>query len=309
MRANRAERVIFVFLDGVGLGSADPDENPLAARLLPSFARLAGGQPWTQGAEAVRQPGHVFLPIDATLGVPGLPQSGTGQATLFTGVNCARLAGRHWGPFPHSTSKPVIASENLFVRLRQRGRSGLFANAFPERFFRMVAPRDRWTVTTRCCVEAEVKLLDEHDLRAGEALPADLTGAAWPERLGISVPIISPQESGKRLARLARTADVTLFEYFLTDKAGHARDAEWAGRLLQDLDEFFLGLLADLDPASDLLVVSSDHGNLENVASRVHTMNPVPLVALGAGAERLGACRDLADVTPAIVAAMAGTAG
>ncbi|MCA1481694.1 hypothetical protein, partial [Bradyrhizobium sp. NBAIM08] len=72
-----APHVLFVFLDGVGLGPAPPEtgENPFATLHFPAFERLAGGQPWTQAARPVRTPGHTFVPIDATLGVAGLPQS------------------------------------------------------------------------------------------------------------------------------------------------------------------------------------------------------------------------------------------
>ncbi len=297
-----------MFLDGVGLGPAEPEANPLATLDLPAFERLAGGQRWTLDAAPVREPGRLFVPLDATLGVEGLPQSGTGQATLFTGVNCAEAAGRHWGPFPHSASKPIIAEKNIFRQLAEAGCRGQFMNAYPDRFFRLVAERGperaRWTVTTLCCAEAGVPLRREADLRRGDALAADLTGASWPERLGIEVPVISEEEAGARLARLARRADLTLFEYFLTDKAGHSRNPDRAAAVLRALDRFFAGLLAALDRARDLLIVTSDHGNIEDLGGKGHTRNPVPLAAWGAGAGRLGGIHDLTDVTPALVEAL-----
>jgi hypothetical protein len=105
-------RILFVFLDGVGLGPADEEINPLVAAELPAFRRLAGGHPWSAATPTLVRDRHVFRPIDATLGMPGLPQSGTGQASLFTGVNGARLAGRHYGPYPHSRTR----SDNLINR-------------------------------------------------------------------------------------------------------------------------------------------------------------------------------------------------
>ncbi len=293
-------RTVFVFLDGVGLGAAGA-ANPLAALELPSFERLAGGQRWTAEARPVAEARHVFRPVDATLGVAGLPQSGTGQATLFTGVNCAARAGRHFGPYPHSTSKPVIAGQNLFVRLREAGRAGAFANAYPDRFFAFVEARNRWTVTTLCCAEAGVRLRREADLRSGDALAADLTGAAWPERLGIDVPTRTEREAGARLAALSREADLTLFEYYLTDKAGHSQDPARARAVLRSLDAFFGGLLNALGP-DDRLVVTSDHGNLEDLGTKSHTRNLVPLVALGPGAEALAGAESLVDVTPLLMA-------
>ncbi len=301
----RPAHVTFVFLDGVGLGPAISG-NPFAALDLPGFARLAGGQRWTAEARAIAEPTHVFHPIDATLGMEGLPQSGTGQASLFTGVDCVERAGRHFGPYPHSTSKPVIAERNLFARLQAAGLTGAFANAYPDRFFRFAERRGRWTVTTLCCVEAGVRLRREADLRAGEALTAELTADAWRERLGLDVPVITPPEAGRRLASLSRQSDLTLFEYYLTDKAGHSRDPDRAADVLRALDPFF-GALADSTGADDLIVVTSDHGNLEDLGTKTHTRHPVPFVALGTGAEALAGVTDLTDVTPALVALLAAT--
>lgn len=291
--------VLFVFLDGVGLGPGDTD-NPFADLDLPLFEQLAGGQRWTEDATPFARPGHVFRPIDAALGVEGLPQSGTGQATLFTGVNCAVRAGRHFGPFPHSTSKPVIAEQNVFVQLREAGRTGTFANAYPDRFFQMAERRGRWTVTTLCCVEAGVPLRREVDVHAGRALTAELTGVAWQTHLGLDIPVISESEAGLRLAHLDRDADLVLFEYFLTDKAGHSQDPARAAAVLHALDAFFGGLVNALGD-DDLLVVTSDHGNIEDLGTKSHTRNPVPLVAFGRGAEALADAASLVDVAPALV--------
>ena len=298
--AARPAHVTLVFLDGVGLG-ADTADNPFAHLVLPHFERLAGRQRWTADATPIAEATHLFRPIDATLGMEGLPQSGTGQATLFTGINCAERAGRHFGPYPHSTSKPVIAEHNLFVRLRDAGRAGAFANAYPDRFFRFAEERNRWTVTTLCCIEAGIPLRREADLRAGDALTAEITAAAWRERLGLDVPVITEDEAGRRLARLSHSADLTLFEYYLTDKAGHSQDADRAATVLRTLDAFFGGLLDALGE-DDLLVVTSDHGNLEDLGLKTHTRNPVPLVALGAGADGLAEVQSLTDVTPALAA-------
>ncbi len=295
--------VTFVFLDGVGLGPSGPS-NPLSTLDLPAFVHLAGGQRWTADAAPITRRRHIVRAIDATLGLEGLPQSGTGQATLFTGVNCAARAGRHFGPYPHSTSKPVIAEQNLFVQLHANGRRGAFANAYPDRFFQFAEQRNRWTVTTLCCVEAGITLRREADVRAGNALTADLTGAAWPAHLGLDIPVITEDEAGRRLARLSRDADLTLFEYYLTDKAGHSRDAARAATVLHALDAFFAGLLDTLSE-DGLLVVTSDHGNIEDLATKSHTRHPVPLVALGQGAEALADVASLADVTPALVALLA----
>lgn len=299
--------LIFVFLDGVGLGAADPASNPLAAETLPALARLAGGRRWTNDADAFAHTSHVFRPIDATLGVAGLPQSGTGQATLLTGINAARLAGRHYGPFPHSKTRAALASENVFLKIQRLGlpfaEPAVFANAYPDRFFAYVEQRDRWTVTTRCCLDAGLRIRTHADLLAGRALPADLTARGWPQ----SDPALTPfseAEAARRLLRLADRHAFVLFEYFLTDKAGHSRDHDRAAAVLHALDRFFAALLDAMEPSRRMLLVTSDHGNLEDLSSKSHTANPVPLVAYGAGASHFAEVEDLTGVTPAILAAL-----
>lgn len=301
-------RVLFVFLDGVGLGPgtplADRAGNPLGALPLPAFARLAGGQPWTAGATPLRSSGHVFLPVDATLGVEGLPQSGTGQASLFTGENAARLHGRHFGPYPPTTVRPVVAARSVFARLVSAGVPAgrlAFANAYPDRFFQAVEARGRWTVTTLAAHAAGVRLRRAADLADGRALPADLTGETWQRLLDPDHSPTDEAEAARRLAALLDDHAFVLSEYFLTDKAGHSRDVERAQDVLQSLDRFFGALLDRLDPARDVLVVTSDHGNLEDLGTKGHTRHPVPLVALGPGAGAFADARSILDVTPAIV--------
>lgn len=300
--------VLFVFLDGVGLGSSTAD-NPFATLALPGFAALAEGQPWTRDLTPIHGARRVVRPLDATLGVDGLPQSGTGQATLLSGVNGAQLAGRHYGPFPHSKTRPALAQRNVFRRVQAlfpgAAEPTAFVNAYPDRFFRYAEHRDRWTVTTRCCLDADVRIRTRDDLAQGRALPADLTAAGW-RRFDDTVTLLTETDAAQRLARLGERHRFTLFEYFLTDKAGHSRDPDRAARVLTALDRFFQALLAHL--ADDLLLlVTSDHGNLEDLSVKTHTRHPVPLVAVGPGAHVFAEATSIQDVTPAILRALRPT--
>lgn len=294
-------RVLFVFLDGVGLGPPGP-HNPLSTLDLPAFARLGGGQPWTSEATPLRTPGHVFVPLDATLGAEGLPQSGTGQAALFTGENAAAHHGRHFGPYPPTTVRPLVAERSVFARLAPAlgVRQLAFANAYPDRFFRVVEARGRWTVTTLAAHAAGVRLRRASDLAAGRALAADLTGETWQRLLDPEHTPISEAAAAAQLAPLLDSHRFVLSEYFLTDKAGHSQNPERAANVLQSLDRFFGALLDRLDPRQDLLLVTSDHGNLEDLSTKSHTRFPVPLVAWGAGAEAFASATTLLDVTPRV---------
>ena len=302
--------VLFVFLDGVGLGPGGA-ANPLSTLRLPAFERLAGGQRWTDAAAPLRTDRHVFVPIDATLGVEGLPQSGTGQAALFTGEDAVRLHGRHFGPYPPTAVRPAVAERSVFARLVRGGVAAdrlAFANGYPDRFFDVVRDRGRWTVTTLAASSAGVRLRREADVAAGRALPADLTGATWARLIDPTHRPTTEAEAARRLAEIASGHAFTLSEYFLTDKAGHSRDADRAAAVLGSLDRFFGALLDRLGP-DDLLVVTSDHGNLEDLGTKGHTRHPVPLVAWGRGADAFGGARSLLDVAPRVVRLVAGGAG
>lgn len=314
------ESLVFVFVDGLGLGVDDPDVNPLATDRYPHLAEFAGGRltragiagstarhPELGSGSRRRNPSlhrhWLAKPIDANLGLDGLPQSGTGQATLFTGVNCVELAGRHYGPFPHSTSRTVIAQQNMFKRLVESGKKAEFANPYPRRFFTYVERTDRWTVTTLCCLHAGIRLKTGEDLAAGEAVAADITGAGWPEPSDAIEPV-TPEEAGQRLARMADRSHFVLFEYFATDKAGHGRNFNRAHDTLSRLDAFIGGIVGRLDLSRQSLLLTSDHGNLEDLSTRGHTRNPVPLIVWGPAAAAFTESEDLVGITPAILIAL-----
>jgi len=305
-------RVLFLFLDGVGIGVKDPRVNPLFAARLPALRSLAGGDLPSLGRRRAGTSRSRVLPLDATLGVPGLPQSGTGQTSLFTGVNGAAVAGKHFGPHPYSTLKPVIASRSIFRRLLDAGKTPLFANAFPERFFEYVEThRNRMSVTALSCVSSGVPLLGAEDLARGTAVSADITNAGWRDLGHPEIPVIPPAEAGSRLAGLARRYDFVLYEYWKTDKAGHAKDFPGAVGVLETFDAMLGGILESLDPDGTLLLLSSDHGNIEEMTTKTHTRHPVPLIVYGADApafaERIGPDADLTAVAPLVLEYIAGT--
>lgn len=297
--------ILFLFVDGIGLGVDDPDVNPFARFWLPSIEELADGQRWLASSRAVRRSELVFGAIDANLELEGLPQSGTGQATLFTGVNCARVAGRHYGPYPHSKTKAVIAEQNMFTQLHSlfpdEDEPSAFANAYPQRFFDYVNERDRWTVTTRCCLDSGTRIRGRDDLRAGMAVPADLTGMKWPEATLDGEMPSDEAAAAQRLLAISAQHRLTLFEYFQTDKAGHAQSFDRSREVLEMLDHLISGLLHEMNAATTLLLITSDHGNLEDLSTKSHTRNPVPLIAYGHRADVFADVESLIDVTPTIL--------
>jgi hypothetical protein len=274
-------RIVMIFLDGVGIGNPNSSVNPLIAAELPVLRSLTGEFSFDPGRDMNGLPA-TSLPLDATLGVEGLPQSGTGQTALFTGVNASQKLGRHFGPYPHSTLRPIIRETNLLKRLRESGKRVHFANAFPQRFFDHVAARpNRITVTTLACLSSDIPLMRAEDLIEQRAISADITNAGWHDLGYPQMPVVAPEEAGKRLAQLSVHYDFTLFEYWKTDHAGHSMSMNSAIEVLVILDKFLDGVLSGIEAKEVLLMITSDHGNIENIATKVHTRNPVPLILYG----------------------------
>jgi hypothetical protein len=249
--------------------------------------------------------GLTFRALDACLGVPGLPQSATGQTALFTGVNAQALVGDHVTAFPTDQLREVIAKHSLLKQVADLDKRVLFANAHSERFWQMIHERRRRlgaSTLTALAAGAPIPTLD--DLIKGRAVLWDITHEIASGHLGYELPEVSPEEAGARLARLAAEYDLVLYESFLTDLAGHRRiEPEW---VLSRLDAFLGAILVHRSPETTL-VVSSDHGNLEDATTKAHTTNPVPLLVVGPAADCFLHATAITDVAPAILALFSGT--
>jgi hypothetical protein len=142
-------------------------------------------------------------------------------------------------------------------------------------------------------------------LEAGEAVAFDIDHSVLRE-LGHDLEPVAPEEAGRRAAAVAGQNDFTLYEHFLTDKAGHGREMAEAVTVLERLDAFLGGVFAHL-PEDVLFVLTSDHGNVEDLSVKTHTYNDVPTIAKGPGAAAFAArIRSLTDIAPAILEAVTG---
>ncbi len=302
-------RVLFIFLDGVGLGADDPQTNPFARAAMPHLQELLGGRRLLAGSTPYEGPRASLLALDANLGVDGLPQSATGQATLLTGRNIPAALGYHYGPKPDPATAVHLRDGTLFNTLSQLGKRTALLNAYPPRYFQAIASGRRlYSAIPLAATSAGLALKTTGDLIAGQALSADITGRGWKENLGLpDAPEYGPYESGIKLAGLAGQYDFSFFEYWLTDYAGHHQDMPEALAILATLDGMLGGLAQTWDDRSGLALVTSDHGNLEDLSTRRHTAHPVPALLLGALELRhtfASDLHDLTDVAPAILRAL-----
>ena len=182
--------------------------------------------------------------MDATLGVDGLPQSGTGQTTLFTGVNAAQALGRHVPAFPGPRLKAIIEAHGLLATVARAGHSVAFANAFTPSYLRdLAAGTRRASVTVHAATCAGIALRAESELLRNDAVTWDFERDFYRRAVGEHVPAIEAAAAGAHLAALAARHDLTLYETFLTDLVGHGRIPMTAGDALERLDRFLGGLL------------------------------------------------------------------
>jgi 2,3-bisphosphoglycerate-independent phosphoglycerate mutase len=309
--------IMLLFIDGVGLGAEDPQVNPLVAARMDHLRGLLGGRPLVRAALPLTGPPTWAAVTDPTLGIPGLPQSATGQTAILTGVNAAEAIGRHLNAYPTPNLKRILHEHSIFKRLKEAGRNPTFLNAYGPQFFQWmeagfpaIADRRRRPSSSTVAVLASGLPFRSFDhLERGEAVYHDIDHHTMPARGYTQMAPVDPVEAGRRAAAVANTHDFTLYEHFLTDLAGHTMDMAAAVAVLERLDRFLGGLVAHLSDETTL-VITSDHGNIEDLSVKTHTLNPVATICRGPLAAAVaGRADSLIEITPAILEALGVPAG
>ncbi len=276
-------RILTLFLDGIGLGEDNPEINPFAAANTPIMRELSNGKRWVANTGIQESERAIFIPTDARLDIHGRPQSGTGQASLLTGLNVPKLIGRHYGPKPDAKTREIIAEHSAFRRLTQRGKSARLLTAYPPG---LLADFARGKTLRSSIQQAAFASGFPHftldDVIQKRALTAEWTTDSWRNYLKIpDLPTYSAREAGCLLAKLARQFDFSFHSHWLTDRIGHRGTLKRGIETLERFDAVLRGLLDEWDDTEGLVVITSDHGNMEDLSSRRHTLNDVPTVIIG----------------------------
>lgn len=290
--------VLLIFIDGLGIGTRG-EHNPLA-RLNSDAAPLN----IFEDEEPQLLHDGVLVRTDACLGVEGRPQSASGQTTILTGVNAPAALGYHKQGFPNEEMRAIIREHSIFLQLKRANIvPNIFANAYTPRFF---ANRPRWVSATTVAVEAAGMSFNRlEDLRAGRAVYQDFTNQLVIEA-GFDVELRTPEQAAKVLAKISTRHRFTLYEYFITDRVGHAQDMDAALEVLANLARLVRAVISNVDLARTTVLLTSDHGNIEDLSIRNHTRNFVPTLAWGAGRRHVSArVRSLADITHTIIELLA----
>lgn len=255
--------LIWLALDGVG--------HPLDA---------PAGSVWEQDLPTLRPLIDSGLALDATLGVAGLPQSGTGQSCWLTGQNAVALMGEHFGPHPGPTLQKLLRAQSLPVRLAHAGARLALVNYYaPEYLAAQTGGRNRMGCFPFAFRAAGLPLN-----------PPDLPPLRVSLGLGFQEPwtpfqtVTEVQRAGYALGRAAKDWDLLVADLWFSDLLGHLgrEDApptviETGFAYMQRLNALLTGIL----DAGARVVISSDHGNFEDLGVKSHTVARVPFAGIG----------------------------
>jgi 2,3-bisphosphoglycerate-independent phosphoglycerate mutase len=308
------KKLIFIFLDGVGIGK--PESNNPFFRANAEFLPL-----YKTGC--ILPDGNPIKAIDACMEVQGMPMSATGQTSLFSGMNIPAYVNEHRNSYPDIELRKIIKKKNLFSMLRKNRLNPSFLNAFPyasELFspyhisiedngdFRFsdefrAQVRRTLSVTTCMMITNYMRPFGKKDILQKRALFHDFTNITLNQKgVGPPIPQFSPEDAAEIIYNASRNYDFILYEYFLTDLYGHGFEMIDCIELIQQLNLLIKHLISLLDPKSDTLLITSDHGNLEDASTQLHTYNPALLLTSGYHSKELrDNIQNLADVTPAIL--------
>lgn len=258
-------KMIMIFIDGLGIGQNSPS-NPFFKADIPVWHRLIER--------------YGYFVADACLGVAGLPQSATGQTSIYTGENAPKAMGRHYSTRPTETLVKMIEQQNLFTTLIHLDYHVTFANVYTKEYLEQMQKKPRGmfkpSATTLLNLSAKLPFRVMEDYRAGDGVYHDITGEGLRER-GYDAPLLTPEQAAENLYRISRNNDFTLFEFFISDLAGHSQNMDKSVEILERLDLFIGTLLTKMNLDKEALVIVSDHGNIEDLSVSTHTMNPVPV--------------------------------
>jgi hypothetical protein len=199
--------------------------------------------------------------------------------------------------------RPLVGERNLLRTARDAGLDVAFANAYPRGW---PGPRGGRRIAGPPLAALGAGLLDRHEeaLADGTAVSSEFVNDGWRRHLGHDwIPEISEEDAGRNLAAISEANDLTLFAHYATDTEGHRGGMDGAVTALERVDLFLSGLMAALSSDTTVLI-TSDHGNLEDVAAE-HTLNPALGVAAGpAGRQLAHSLTSIQDVASAALSVL-----
>jgi hypothetical protein len=233
------------------------------------------------------------------LGLKGrLLESLVAESNLFAAIPGSCLANAifpaHVACFGTSYAQdlvPEVSREEVEGGLRFRGApvrlSGKEKHGFAELFTLAEINQNIFVHAAR---KAGVRLARWDDVRHGRALTSSLTHELEAD-FDLSffreapLPPRTAAEGARVLAALSREHPFVFYKFQMPDLVSHTAQVELARGVFATIEAFLGALLEAIDPEETVLVVTSDHGHLEQVGfTHGHPKSKVPTWVFGRGA-------------------------
>jgi 2,3-bisphosphoglycerate-independent phosphoglycerate mutase len=286
------KKYFIIFIDGLGIGKNNKTINPVSHIKNSIFYNF------NQINRKYIKDNTLIIPINANLLKNQIPQSATCQSSLFTGINTAKLNGRHIPGFPNKHIRKIVFENNIFLKFKEKGLKTNFINCYPINYKELnktklsidnegnfiyqseISKRllKKISVTTIISLSLKKKFIGINGLKKEKTIYHDFTNKSLIKN-SFQINKFSPAKASKILYNQKNIYDVILYEYFLLDIAGHKTDFRKAVKYLKELSEFINCLIKKLKK-NETLILISDHGNIEDISKKSHTFNPVPLIII-----------------------------
>ncbi|MEO1286742.1 MAG: hypothetical protein AAFV93_03165 [Chloroflexota bacterium] len=281
------KRILFIFVDGIGIGD-DKESNPFSIAKMPTLTGLTGGNRWVSDIQKQVSERSVFIPTDPRMGVEGRPQSGSSQASILTGQNVPEMLGRHYGPLPNKPIRALLDETNFFMTVRDKGDMAGLVSAYPPQRLAGINSGKRLPSSIQySAIASGQTLFSTDDVISGNALTPEYTGYPWRDHLKINkIPTFEPYEAGKKLVEISQQYRFAFHSNWMSDYIGHRGSIEQAVSVLETLDGVIAGVLDAWNDDEGLVILTSDHGNMEDMSHGKHTEADVPTLIMGSGKEQ-----------------------
>jgi hypothetical protein len=187
---------------------------------------------------------------------------------------------------PHFSREAIegkLAFDGKPISLKGAGKNG-FAELF-------TLAEINQNIFVYAALQAGVRIRTWADVRRGEALTSSMThelesqfDTAFFDQQPLQAR--TPEDAAAILVRLSAEHDFTFYKYQIPDLVSHTGRIESARDVFTIIEQFVESVLLGIDPATTSVIVTSDHGHLEQLgSSRGHPKSKVPTWYFGAEAE------------------------
>jgi hypothetical protein len=191
---------------------------------------------------------------------------------------------------------PRVDRDAVESGLRYRGQPVQFKgpnkNGFAELFTLAEINQNIFVHAAR---EAGVPLSTWRDVREGRALTSTMTHELEAE-FNVDfldqppLPVHTPRQAAHILMAQAEQHDFTFYKYQVPDLVSHTGKVELARHVFAIIEDFLEAILQAVDPERMIVIVTSDHGHLEQLASsHAHPKTRVPTWFFGPDPLRMAA--------------------